>query len=55
MFAGDIFRHDIRNSLECDFDVSDATSAFSDRRGHRFDVAVHGVIEDEEFRHRISR
>ena len=47
VFFRDLFRHEFRHALERHFDAVNGARAFRDGFGHGFDVAVHGVIENE--------
>jgi Domain of unknown function (DUF3459) len=47
---GDRFGRGLRHALDVDL-RSGGPGAFGDRAGHRFDMAVRRVVEDENFRH----
>ncbi|MGY4355869.1 hypothetical protein ACVW0J_002362 [Bradyrhizobium sp. i1.7.7] len=47
---GDLGRHQLRHALDVDGGAGLAR-AFGDGMGHRFDVAIGGIIEDENFGH----
>ena len=48
---GDVARHQLRHALDRDFRTGDRSRTVGDGTGHRLDMAVAAVIEDENLAH----